>query len=435
MKKFMLLLIVPFLSFGQIFYYELINSWSLSEVQEIYENNNLPENAGQINYEVDGYKILYFTPNHNGDMVVCSGAIYLPKGIFCPSPVLSWQHGTAVSDSSVPSKFKGNNKKIGIIAASHGYIVTMSDLIGLGDGLGFHNYVHASTEASSIIDLIEFGKDFAYGKGVDYNEQLFLMGYSQGGHATMAAVKEIEENYNDEMIVTGSVPMAGPYSLSGAQSDMLDLQLPYPNPGYLPYVLFSYQNIYNLFSDLTDVLVSPYSEYLLSMYSGKFSMSEINETLPENPIEIFQPDYYEDYLNNDMHPFKLALIENDVYNFIPQSSMLLLHCSGDDNVAYENAEVAYNHFIDEGAEDVSLVDGGNFNHNDCAQFAIISAKIWIDSLSNICVPENTNINQLSSAINKYLIKKINVLGKDTNQKGFNIEIYDDGSVQKKYVIE
>ena len=32
-------------------------------------------------------------------------------------------------------------------------------------------------------------------------------------------------------------------------------------------------------------------------------------------------------------------------------------------------------------------------------------------------------------------KKINVLGKDTNQKGFNIEIYDDGSVQKKYLIE
>jgi len=37
--------------------------------------------------------------------------------------------------------------------------------------------------------------------------------------------------------------------------------------------------------------------------------------------------------------------------------------------------------------------------------------------------------------NHRLIKKIDLLGRDTNQKGFNIEIYDDGSVKKKYVIE
>jgi hypothetical protein len=40
-----------------------------------------------------------------------------------------------------------------------------------------------------------------------------------------------------------------------------------------------------------------------------------------------------------------------------------------------------------------------------------------------------------SITNKQLIKKIDILGRGTNQKGFNIEIYDDGSVEKKYVIE
>jgi len=37
--------------------------------------------------------------------------------------------------------------------------------------------------------------------------------------------------------------------------------------------------------------------------------------------------------------------------------------------------------------------------------------------------------------NRKLLKKIGILGRDTNQKGFNIEIYDDGSIEKKYVIE
>jgi len=36
---------------------------------------------------------------------------------------------------------------------------------------------------------------------------------------------------------------------------------------------------------------------------------------------------------------------------------------------------------------------------------------------------------------KKRITTIDILGRDTNQKGFNIEIYDDGSVEKKYVIE
>ena len=50
----------------------------------------------------------------------------------------------------------------------------------------------------------------------------------------MAAVKEIEENYTDQLTVTGSCPMAGPYSMSNAQRLMLESGQPYPNPGYLP---------------------------------------------------------------------------------------------------------------------------------------------------------------------------------------------------------
>ena len=37
--------------------------------------------------------------------------------------------------------------------------------------------------------------------------------------------------------------------------------------------------------------------------------------------------------------------------------------------------------------------------------------------------------------NRRLLKKIDVLGKHSNSKGFKLEIYDDGSVEKKYIIE
>ena len=69
------------------------------------------------------------------------------------------------------------------------------------------------------------------------------MGYSQGGHATMATVKELEINFINELTVTASAPMAGPYSMSEAQAEMLNTV--YPNPGYFPYIIFAYQNVYN----------------------------------------------------------------------------------------------------------------------------------------------------------------------------------------------
>ena len=98
-----------------------------------------------------------------------------------------------------------------------GYIVTMSDFIGLGEGEGIRQYMHAQAEATATIDLMfawYLANDML---GTPTNDQLFLFGYSQGGHATMATVKEIGANYSEELTITASAPMAGPYSMSEIQ--------------------------------------------------------------------------------------------------------------------------------------------------------------------------------------------------------------------------
>ena len=149
----------------------------------------------------------------------------------------------------------------------------MSDYLGLGEGEGDHNYCHSKTEASAIINLILASKDFAESQGVGVGEQLFLMGYSQGGHSTMAAVKEIEENYANQLSLTASCPMAGPYSsMSTAQITMLDVV--YPNPGYFPYVIFSYQRVYGNLYNTPEELFMPGFESLLELYDGNYSMGK-----------------------------------------------------------------------------------------------------------------------------------------------------------------
>ena len=433
--------------YGQIITYELVQSWNVSEIQNIYSENAIPDYAGDINFAVKGYKVFYLTPNEKDSLVEATAAIFLPENNGFHSPILSWQHGTAVSNLSVPSAQINDQNSLGIIAASHGYITVMSDYLGLGEGEGDHNYCHSKTEASAIINLILASKDFAVSNGVGIGEQVFLMGYSQGGHVTMAAVKEIEQNYANEIMLTASCPMAGPYSMSVAQTSMLGEV--YPNPGYFPYVIFSYQRVYGNLYNTPEELFMPGFESLFELYDGNYSMGQINDsiwTIAENnyqitpsnfrPLDMIRTEYYNEYLNNTEHPFHLALVDNDLINFTPQAPMQIIHCNADDNVPYENATMAYDAFIDSGAnaEEITLIDGGNFNHNDCATFSVISAKLWFDTMLNGY--ESVGINETVIAPKKQLKYVMNLLGKIVNPETISGDIilfyvYDDGSVEKK----
>ena len=57
--------------------------------------------------------------------------------------------------------------------------------------------------------------------------------------------------------------------------------------------------------------------------------------------------------------------------------------------------------------------------------------IKTDSEGNVT---STNIIE-TPAIKKNLITKVDILGRETNNEGFQLHIYDDGSVEKKYLIE
>ena len=438
MKKFLFNLLFPLFLSAQITSFELVATWSIYDIQDVYTFSSLPDYVGEINYEVEAYKVSYLTSDANGDPIMASGAIFIPLDFTCPAPILSWQHGTVVSDSGAPSE-NIENSAIGIVSASHGYIVFMSDYLGLGSGEGFHNYCHAQTEASAVIDLIIEGNIFVESLGFETNGQLFLMGYSQGGHATMATVKAIESN-DINLEITASAPMAGPYSMSEAQASMLNTV--YPNPGYFPYVLFAYQNVYgNLYDNIGDVL-KPEFDNLFEMYDGTYSMSEINEEIwsiadniydidSENftPLDMIVDDYYADYQSDESHPFRLALQENDLIDFIPESPMRLLHCNGDADVSYENAVMAYNAFAPFATEELVLLDGGNLNHSDCALVSIISAKLFFDTYANLCNP--TFLNELNS--NQYLVNIFDIFGRPVIKQEPNtlfFKVHSNGFVDK-----
>lgn len=81
--------------------------------------------------------------------------------------------------------------------------------MGLGYGPGLYPDVHAASEATATIDMLRATRNYCQQNAIGLNGQVFLFGYSQGGHATAAAQKMIEEKYPHEFTITASAPMAG----------------------------------------------------------------------------------------------------------------------------------------------------------------------------------------------------------------------------------
>ena len=138
-------------------------------------------------------------------------------------------------------------------------------------------------------------------------------------------------------------------------------------------------------------------------------------------------NYYEAYQNDDNHPFQLALEANDLIDFIPDSPMQIIHCNGDNDVSFENAVMAYNAFAL--AEDVTLIDGGNYDHGQCASMSIIAAKLFFDTKANFC----NDLSFFELNVQNDIIKIFDLFGrtvKGVSKSNLTIKLHQDGSVQK-----
>ena len=80
-------------------------------------------------------------------------------------------------------------------------------------------------------------------------------------------------------------------------------------------------------------------------------------------------------------------------------------------------------------------DSCNYLGDDCIFFSENNGILeGVLNLNCECIPNETSVSELNPS--KFLIKIIDVLGRETtNNKGFQLEIYDDGSVEKKYLIK
>src|SRR5205814_3415033 len=175
--------------------------------------------------------------------------------------------------------------------ASDGYAVAAPDYVGLGTLPGRHPYLHADTEASASLDMLQAGDTVSRRMAVTLSRKVFLTGFSQGGHAAMATGHALQRAHGPWHL-TALAPMAGPYDLSGVESAaLLDPARTLPDKAavYAAYMFTAWKDVYHLYTDPHQVFTAQYAGIIEGLFEGSQGIAGIDAALP-TPQELFRPE-------------------------------------------------------------------------------------------------------------------------------------------------
>ncbi len=352
----------------------VLSAENLTVLKEQFHIKGFP----RIIYGVRFHKVIYRTPDLTGQLSLASGMVIEPL-LFPkrPLPLISYQHGTKTKREDGPSN-RSNRETLlsAIVYASGGYAVVLADYLGLGVSPGLHPYLHVETQASSTVDMLDAGIALFDQLEIKLTGEIFLAGYSQGGHVTAALLKKMEELKRP---VIAAAPMAGPYDLSDLSVKGAFTKPSVSTTSYAAYLVLAMNNVYKLYSSLREVVQEKYADHLPDLFDGTHDLAEITRALPRRPEGLFQSTFIQSVLNNPNDTFYLALKKNNLYDWAPVTPVRFYHGTKDLDVPYEVSVKTYQHMKALGAN-VELIDMGPLNHIAAAIPSLLASRKWFDEL-------------------------------------------------------
>ncbi len=346
---------------------------------------------------VQFYKITYHTTGSDGMPDIASGLIVLPDNSAPEHSLVVYHHGTSNAPQFVPSSLNLDYEAYALFGG-YGYAVLAPDYLGMGESRGFHPYVHRETQSSASIDMIRAFREWADEGNTAVNEKLFLTGYSQGGHASMSTHWKMEADLQEEFEVTAAAHMSGPYSVSGVMRDLMFSEEDYDFPGFIPFVIFGYQEVYgDVYEDLTDIFRQDFIPAIEGFYNGDVTLTGMTILLVltmqqefgnQHPVNLFNPALVEALQEDENHPINIRLRENDTYDWAPQAPTRIFYCTADNMVPWQNSFIADSVMQANGAVDLQTIDvNATFDHEQCAVPAMLATLDFFNSFQETSVAD------------------------------------------------
>lgn len=335
-------------------------------------------------YDVDVYKITYNT-TYKGDKILASGLVCMPQSTES-FPIISFQNGTNTLKNDCPSVNPSNfYYTLMEYMSGNGYIILLPDYIGFGASQQIlHPYYEKETTNRAVIDMIMACHELLPDKNIQskFNGQHFLMGYSQGGWATLAALKNIETDYNTEIPVKATSCGAGAYDIM-AMSDYVLAQQVFPGPLYLPYFIYSQQMFGAQNDPLNKFFNEPYASRIPELFNGNYSNSQVNAQLNDTISKLLTSNMITNFSSGaDFAQLRSLLVKNSVTAWVPASKIQFYHGTADLNVPPGQSLLMYNSFVNLGVgkDQVQLINLPGADHTSGLMPWGLKTINWFNSL-------------------------------------------------------
>ena len=359
--------------------YKLLYTYTKDSLARHWKKHHIPQIMVPIRNDVDMYEVTYKGIWLDSTFIMAKGVMYVAKNNK-PAAEMVYCHGTRISLNQ-DYGIQDLEQFVPIMHAADGYIGLFPFYYGLGGGEKEHVYQDSYTEAMSTIYMIKACREIYPKIGETTTGQLFVTGYSQGGHAAMATAKYLDSGQFPDIKLTAASPMSGAYDMVGVQAKTMFQK--YDQPHYLPYLLISYQYAYHLWpGSIYDVFKPPYNTTLQKVFAQPriVDYGDVNAMLPKIPKDMIVDSLVGVFNGDTSFAFRKKLKENCLNEWVPTTPLQMCACYADNEVMCDNTIETYNYMKARTKNVVyKHVFGKHLSHNPCAPFAIIYSKIFFDN--------------------------------------------------------
>lgn len=244
---------------------------------------------------VDFYYLKFWTVGGANEATQSSGALMVPtggSGCSGPRPVVLYAHGTNayqalnIADITDPTNTEG--ALIAAMFAAQGYIVVAPNYAGYDiSTLGYHPFLDAAQQSGEMMNILTAARTALpkiFSSATTDNGQLFVTGYSEGGHVAMATERALQAA---GATVTAAAPMSGPYALEAFGDAIFFGNVDLGSTEFAPLLVSSYQHAYgNIYAATTDVFSPTYATGIEALLPSTTPIDTIFSTglLPETAL-------------------------------------------------------------------------------------------------------------------------------------------------------
>lgn len=322
------------------------------------------------------YRVTYHTEGVRGEQTRVSGLVAVPstrdiKGI------VSWHHGTNTyrpESISKPSSPEG----LGIAAlfAGDGYLLVAADYIGLGVSTEMHPYYHWPTTVGTVIDLLSIAETMLKGVGAEPDLDLYLVGFSEGGAATAAIQKALEQENRTGLTLRGAATIAAAFNL---REISVRHAIQNDDTFHFGYLLAAFADTHG--QSLDGIVRSPYKERLADWFDGTKDAEFLKARLPRRIDELLTERFLTDFHAGLERPqwFYDALRAATTDDYAPSAPLRIHFGSTDTIVIPQEAHSAFER-MRAGGGNVQLVDVGPHGHDEVVLRALPPIQRWFDEL-------------------------------------------------------